>query len=1291
MRQIIDSTQIDQWFVSARRDAQETLPHLVRKLISGTVDPQALVSLRIPVGDDIRRPGYDGRVETTAAHPFVPEGQSVWEMGTGEPGDKAEKDYRSRCEKPQGVDAKLVTFVLVSPHIWGDKDKWASEKTREGVWKEVRALDNADLAAWLEMAPGVARWLARQMGVPVDGFRDLDLYWAELGAQWGVPVVPDLLIGGRDEALKEFHAWLDSTGGEIRVEGESLEEALAFAAAAIRKLPRERIDKVVPRIVLVDQPVAMEYLGGLQGLHFVVPTTTVAAHRALALRLPAVRLILPCARAAGGAARTKTILRLGTVRREACEKALIEIGFEPQRAGRIAFGCKGSLTAVQWMVSAGQDMNLPWVSAEAAVDLVPLLLAGKGTPDNENDRAIIETLCGRAYKDIERTIAKWTAPTGPLIRRGRIWDWLARDFAWDRLAPFVERRQLDAFREVVIKVLGSVDPRLDLPADHRWAAPIYGKVHPYSHALQSGLVESVAQVALHETSIRGVAAQDFANALVAALLRGAVVQRKSAWLSLAPWLPDLAEAAPDAFLVAVEDFLRDGDAVRAMFEEESGLFPCSQHIHLLWALERLAWSKELLTRVTLILGNLAAVDPGGHLSNRPSKSLKEIFLTWFPQTMADVADRLDAIDVLHERYPDTAWDLAVALLPTGWGTSTSTAEPDWRRWKTTDKPIVTVADYWRFTEELVARIIQWAGLSGTRWSALVSAYGNLRTKHPDLAARVLNALTQLDTGAMLDADRRSICDRLRSLIAWHGRRDDAEDAPRLEIIAVYESLRLKFEPADLFDRHCWLFGSSPDFPSDRHLTYDEEMRHIQDERVLALKAIYDVHGVNGALELAERVERPDSVGFALADLNLDHAAEAELLRRTLGAVPAREGMPALLQVAAGYVSRAFYARGTCWVDQAISMDEVGWNGPKYANFALGLPPEGATWDRLEQWGEEATTLYWSRVPRIFPRNPMRDGARAMRNLLKVGRPYRAVEMIGTSLHLRTREPDAAPMWAIPKELIVEALMEAPKRDPASEPYPLATNTLAYELGQILDALEQQGADNSTLAGLEWAWMPALENSGRGLKALQCALSEDANLFVDVLKAVFRGENEEPSSISEHELERGRQCGQLLKAWKRVPGTRRQEFSVKESEGDIAFDQGEVEERNLLAWVEDARRLAAACGRLGVCDSHIGEVLAHAPQDIDGRWPCEPVRNLIERLVSERMETGLEVAIYNRRGAFCRAKGGEQERCLAAKFRRYEEQVHSRWPRTAAVLIRIAETYEREARREDDREAFEEFE
>ena len=61
-----------------------------------------------------------------------------------------------------------------------------------------------------------------------------------------------------------------------------------------------------------------------------------------------------------------------------------------------------------------------------------------------------------------------------------------------------------------------------------------------------------------------------------------------------------------------------------------------------------------------------------------------------------------------------------------------------------------------------------------------------------------------------------------------------------------------------------------------------------------------------------------------------------------------------------------------------------------------------------------------------------------------------------------------------------------------------------------------------------------------------------------------------------------------------------------------------------------------------------------------------------------------IKVYNNRGATSRSldEGGRQEWDLSERYRAREGQFLERWPRTAAIMRRLADTYESHARRED---------
>jgi phosphate-selective porin len=80
----------------------------------------------------------------------------------------------------------------------------------------------------------------------------------------------------------------------------------------------------------------------------------------------------------------------------------------------------------------------------------------------------------------------------------------------------------------------------------------------------------------------------------------------------------------------------------------------------------------------------------------------------------------------------------------------------------------------------------------------------------------------------------------------------------------------------------------------------------------------------------------------------------------------------------------------------------------------------------------------------------------------------------------------------------------------------------------------------------------------------------------------------------------------------------------------------------------------------------------------------PDVSLLELLQNSNVESGLQTAVLNRRGATTRAldEGGVQEKELVEKYRRMAEQVADGSPRTAVIMRSLATSYEADARREE---------
>jgi hypothetical protein len=139
--------------------------------------------------------------------------------------------------------------------------------------------------------------------------------------------------------------------------------------------------------------------------------------------------------------------------------------------------------------------------------------------------------------------------------------------------------------------------------------------------------------------------------------------------------------------------------------------------------------------------------------------------------------------------------------------------------------------------------------------------------------------------------------------------------------------------------------------------------------------------------------------------------------------------------------------------------------------------------------------------------------------------------------------------------------------------------------------------------------------------------------------------------------------EVLHELKRTPGAR---------------EDGTVDSSVLISWLVDVRERFKAVGRLGVGDARIGELLGRSHPGADGIWPNEAVRDALETCASERMLRGIEIGIFNNRGATWRGPGGTQERSLAAKYREFGRQLQAEYPVTSRLLERIAEMWDSHA-------------
>jgi hypothetical protein len=242
---------------------------------------------------------------------------------------------------------------------------------------------------------------------------------------------------------------------------------------------------------------------------------------------------------------------------------------------------------------------------------------------------------------------------------------------------------------------------------------------------------------------------------------------------------------------------------------------------------------------------------------------------------------------------------------------------------------------------------------------------------------------------------------------------------------------------------------------------------------------------------------------------------------------------------------------------------------------------------------------------------------------------------------------------------------------------------SYDFEDAFERLDENAdIDRGRIAHLEFTLAPALVHGKRGLAALNEELGKDPKLFVQMISYMYRrdddGVDPEEWKIANPNAAKNAAhlCHEVLHHWHRLPGM---------------MADGTIDAEVLKEWVTQCRRLCQEHGRKAVGDIVIGNHLAYAPTDDDGTWPCIPLREIIEESGTEDICQGLHTGVNNKRGVTSRARfdGGAQERAIAEKYDDYAKAVEAKWPRTAAMLIGIADDYRRQAEQHDRRSRLDE--
>lgn len=1243
----LKARDIERWAESIA--AREHLSVLLRKLVHGT--GRDLKRVDFPGFDNSQRQGWDGWVEAETVTAWIPEGASGWEFGTSQnPHQKAEQDYLKRLQLP-AEERERCTFVFVTPQNWPGKNEWTKQKEASGDgWREVRAYDASDLEQWLEESVVAPVWLAERLPTPIEGVKTLDAHW-DYWAEASEPSMTEHIFDPTITAgIERFKKWLDAPPERpFVVAADSKDEALAF----IRCLFRHKEVPVGQR----DLAAVFESSQTLTTLAassspFIPIAASAEVQQHLGPLCKRMHCIATCPR---NAVDVDPDIALELLGYEAFNQALKDMSLGQHEIEQLARESGRSPTILRRRLSSTPAIRKPQWANDAA--LVPMCMVGAWHAHSKADKEVIQALANCEYEKVEKDAARLQQiEDSPVWSVGQHRGVKSKIDSLFSIAPSMTEQDIRDFLKLAEYVLSESDPALELPETERWAAAIHDKVRDHSTALRDGVSETLVLLSVHGNGLFKERMGIDVEVLVSSLVERLLMPLEEKLQSQEGDLPAYAEAAPDRFLaISEKDLKKDKPAVLQLLEPASSQpFGRCSRVGLLWALECVAWNPKHLSRVCVLLAELSKAEIKDNWANTPLASLAGILRSWMPQTAASIEERVGVLRMLAKSYPDIGWQLCLDEVNTLSRFAMENYRPRWRSDASGAGGVATKKEAWTFIQSAIGLLLEWPKHNQNTLGDLME---RIETFSEDQKSTVWDLI---DAWARREKDEKALADVREKICCFaltkRGKHNSQSTIDRAQ--STYERLR----PKTLTIRHAWLFAKpwveeSSDELMDENFDFEARRTRIDKLRQAAMEEIWTAQSLVGVLRMVEEGGDGHTIGHYAAPFTGDPAG---VLEECLSSDVNKDGFDAFMRTF--IVARADPANSDLLlkVSDQVERDQSD-------RLWRCAPFKEETWRLLDHQPEDLQTRYWREVSPFGQLFTEPDCTEIVDRMLAVGRPRAAF----TAMQHHWKNVETTRL----RRLLLAVI---PSATDTKDIVPISS----WGLSEALNVLgARPGVTEQEMAQLEFAFIGGLEYSKHGIPNLERMVAESPAFFVEAVSLCFKRRNggQDPKEWRiEDETHRRNiveRAYNLLRQIARIPGT--------DANGSINVDA-------LLLWLKEARQLCAKAGRAKVGDSKIGELLSKAPADEDDAWPCNAICEALEAVASEDVAQGFVIGELNARGASTRSlgEGGDQERELAAKYRRWAQLRRVDYPFTSSVINRIAEWYDRDAEGEDARVALE---
>lgn len=651
----IDSLEIERW--AEEIDTRKLLPQLIRILILTTT--KGITKIDFPANEDSQRSGFDGKLHAQEPHPWIPLGDSYWEMGVNKASKaKLASDVENSANKLSPDQRQKSVFVFVTPRRLKSCPKNLDVlKARHG-WKDIRIIDASALEQWVECSVAAQVWLLQQLKRDTAGIETLRMRldkWLEPAKmQSFAPVLFDELVNELSDRLEKTLDWDKKKLCSIAADSEG--EACAFLFYTFEKLlsDKDYQTKIAAKeILFFSTPESVKAIP-MRPNNIIAVASDEDVKKKL-LEHPNARFIWI---ENTDYKRSLCNIVLHPISRDSLFEAARKAGLSDSSAIAWENISCGSIAALHRFLSHSDSCLYPaWTKNESDIRaLVPLIFAGAWeTSDNVSDW---DTVCElnadeTSIRSLEKSVSHFTnLENSPLWQETDSCGVKSKRDLFLICKSRIVRSDYETLLVVIKKALSALPIK---PNTLENGSVIEKRISPL---LRKNLADTLILLARNAQSIQAyccINVRKEVNQTVTEILQ---YWNKDAFDAYDDCLKSFALAAPTAFL----DFWESHPIhCQLMMQPVTNpFFDTSPRPAFLDAIEILCWEEETFERAVCLLAQLATIEPQDNLCNRPSRNLQWIFSAFFTHTGASTQTRINLLKRLAAKDPNTFWEICLA-------------------------------------------------------------------------------------------------------------------------------------------------------------------------------------------------------------------------------------------------------------------------------------------------------------------------------------------------------------------------------------------------------------------------------------------------------------------------------------------------------------------------------------------------------------------------------------------------------------------------------------------------------